>query len=186
MGWVAKLKELAKASDKKALLALLDKAEREKAIVPEMPEMFMCTTADALNGWLNPMSEHPLAYKKQTYRTADALFQWLRFDGHPDVQAKILADPSPISVRLTAKANRELLAGRDVKDDLDLMRQCLKLKVEQHSDLKDKLKATGERLIVEDCTARQRGDALYWGMAQVNGQWVGENWLGRLWMEVRE
>ena len=101
------------------------------------------------------------------------------------MQAEILDDPSPVSVRLTAKANRELLAGRDVKDDLDLMRQCLKLKVDQHPDLKDKLKTTGDRLIVEDCTARQRGDALYWGMAQVKGQWVGENWLGLLWMEVR-
>jgi len=185
MGWVAKLKELAKAGDKKALVALLDRAERDKAILPEMPEMFSFTTTDALNGWLNSMSAHPLEYKKQTYKTADALFQWLRFDGHPKVQAKIMADPEPVSVRMTAKANRELLAGRDKEADLDLMRQCLKLKVDQHPDLKDKLKTTGDRLIVEDCTARQRGDALYWGMAQVKGQWVGENWLGLLWMEVR-
>ena len=185
MDWVAKLKDLAKAGDKKALVSLLDRAERDKAIVPEMPEMLTFTTADALNGWLNPMSEHPVEHKKQTYRTTDALFQWLRFDGHPDVQAAILADPSPISVRVTAKTHRDLLPARAAEADLDRMRLCLKLKVEQHPELKANLKATGQKLIVQDWTVRPKGDALYWGMAKINGQWVGENWLGRLWMEVR-
>ena len=72
------------------------------------------------------------------------------------------------------------MGDRKIEADLDLMRGCLQLKVEQYSDLKARLVATGEKLIVEDCTARQRGGALFWGMAQQRGQWIGENWLGRL------
>jgi predicted NAD-dependent protein-ADP-ribosyltransferase YbiA (DUF1768 family) len=159
MDWVGKLRVLAQTGDKKALVALLEKAEGDRAIVPEMPELVTFTTADPLNGWLNTMSDHPVEYKKQRYGTVDALYQWLRFEGHPAVQAKIIADSSPISVKVTVKANRHLLEKRTEADELDLMRQCLKLKVEQHPELKDKLLATGEKLIVEDCTERQKGDA---------------------------
>jgi DNA repair photolyase/predicted NAD-dependent protein-ADP-ribosyltransferase YbiA (DUF1768 family) len=186
LDWVATLKELAKAGEKKPLIQLLEKAEADKAIQPEMPELFKFTNADALNGWLNPMSPHPLTFKKKTYRTADSLFQWLRFEGHPEIQAEILADPSPISVRIIAKENRELLGERELKADLELMRQCLRLKIEQHPDLKGNLLATGDKLIVDDCTARQKGAAFFWGMANIRGQWVGDNWLGKLWMELRD
>ena len=86
---------------------------------------------------------------------------------------------------LTAKTHRDLLPARALEADLDRMRLCLKLKVEQHPVLKANLKATGQKLIVQDWTVRPKGDALYWGPAQITGQWVGENWLGRLWMEMR-
>ena len=103
-----------------------------------------------------------------------------RYSAYPAVQAKIIADPSPISVKVTAKANRHLLENWEAADDLKSMRQCLRMKVELHPELKANLQATGDRLIVEDCTARQKGDAFFWGMALIHGQWVGENWMGRL------
>ena len=31
------------------------------------------------NGWLSCMSHHPVVYKSLEFRTAEALFQWLRF-----------------------------------------------------------------------------------------------------------
>jgi hypothetical protein len=70
-------------------------------------------------------------------------------------------------------------------EDLDNMRLCLRLKVEQHPELAEALLETGDELIVEDCTKRQRGTGLLWGAALVDGQWLGENWLGKLWMELR-
>ena len=38
---------------------------------------------------------------------------------------------------------------------------------------------------MEDCSNRRRGSGMFWGMAVVDGQWEGENWLGKLWMELR-
>lgn len=40
--------------------------------------------------------------------------------------------------------------------------------------------------IVEDCTKRQRGSGLFWGAALIDGKWQSQNWLGQLWMELRE
>jgi hypothetical protein len=81
--------------------------------------------------------------------------------------------------------SRHLLPELDETTAVDLMRRCLQLKIEQHPYLLKKLMATGNKMLVLDCTANPRGDDFFWGMAKVNQQWVGENWLGRLWMELR-
>jgi predicted NAD-dependent protein-ADP-ribosyltransferase YbiA (DUF1768 family) len=77
-------------------------------------------------------------------------------------------------------------AGFDAEANLKMMRLCLNLKLEQHQDLRDRLRETGDKLIVDDCTTRAKGEAFFWGSALINGQWVGENWLGKLWMELRD
>ncbi len=66
------------------------------------------------------------------------------------------------------------------------METVLRLKLDQHPRLKELLLATGQEEIVEDCSNRQRGNALFWGAALQGGTWVGENRLGRLWMRLRE
>ena len=52
------------------------------------------------------------------------------------------------------------------QQDLDNMRLCLRLKVEQHPELARRLVDTKEEFIVEDCTKRQRGSGLFWGAAR--------------------
>ncbi len=70
--------------------------------------------------------------------------------------------------------------------DLDNMRMVLALKYDQHDDVREALAATRSRPIVEDCTGRQRGSGLFWGAALRESKWYGDNWLGRLWMELRD
>ena len=70
--------------------------------------------------------------------------------------------------------------------DLSNMRQVLRLKIAQHPQLVDNLLATGQDEIIEDCTKRPRGSGLFWGAAFKDCKWIGENWLGFLWMEIRE
>lgn len=185
LSWLQTLKALAVRGEKNELLRLLSKAEKEQQILPDMPEIVLIRGVKEKWGWLGNMSPHSVEYKRQTFRTTEALFQWLRFEGHVKIQNQITACKSPLRVKMLAKKYRCLLPDPDDETDLEMMRLCLCLKIEQHEDLKKLLLATGDLLIVEDCTARQKGDALYWGLAQVNGQWVGENWLGRLWMELR-
>jgi hypothetical protein len=72
------------------------------------------------------------------------------------------------------------------EQDLRNMKVILRLKLDQHPTLQAKLQATGSRPIIEDCTRRARGSGMFWGAArQEDGTWVGENWLGRLWMQER-
>jgi|GEM_PF-474998 len=184
--WLERLKKLAEDGEKSALVYHLEKAIKDEAILPEMPEMVLIRGVNEQHGWMGNMSAHPVIHQNQTFRTTEALFQWLRFDGHPEIQKRLIAEKSPMAVKMVAKKHRRLLEKPDSGIDLKMMRQCLKLKIKQHPELKEKLLATGDKLIVEDCSARPRGDSFYWGMALIERQWVGENHLGKLWMKLRE
>ena len=72
------------------------------------------------------------------------------------------------------------------KEDVTNMERVLRLKLDQHSELKQKLLDTGRATIIEDCSSRPRGSGMFWGASFKDGQWVGENMLGRLWMRLRE
>ena len=73
------------------------------------------------------------------------------------------------------------------EEDLNLMRNVLKLKVEQHPQLCQWLSETKGHMIVEDCSNRQHGSGLFWGASKVGpNDWEGLNWLGKLWMELRD
>jgi N-glycosidase YbiA len=142
------------------------------------------------NGWLSCMSAYPVTYKGTTYRTCEALFQSLRFKDFPDIQKEIHEQTSPMAAKMKARKNREKL-NRGAKwdedpSDIPLMKECLLLKLEQHPELKDKLLATGAATIIEDCTTHDRESARFWGMVFKDGQWIGENVFGNLWMEIRD
>ncbi len=141
-------------------------------------------------GWLSNMAPYPVEYQGIQYRTTEALFQCMRFTDHPKVQEEIRAQKSPMAAKMIAKKHRALLnrggSWDEAEEHIERMRICLKLKLEQHQELKKMLLDTGEATIVEDCTARPRGSAKFWGAVLENGQWVGRNALGKLWMELRE
>lgn len=140
-------------------------------------------------GWMSCMSPHPVEFKGIKFRTAEAMFQYMRFEGHPEVQKEIFEQRSPMGAKMKARKNRELLKRGEKWDehssDLSLMKQCLLLKLDQHPDLKDELIKTGNAKIVEDCTTHDRESARYWGMVKKDGKWIGENHLGKIWMDIR-
>lgn len=141
------------------------------------------------SGWLSCMSAHPVKYKGLEFRTCEGLFQWLRFNGNPEVQEEIREAKSPMAAKMIARKNRDLL-NRGVKwdeapEDIELMKLCLMIKIEQHPDLQEKLIETGDATIIEDCTSHDRESARFWGMVYKGNNWIGENMLGKLWMELR-
>jgi predicted NAD-dependent protein-ADP-ribosyltransferase YbiA (DUF1768 family) len=61
------------------------------------------------------------------------------------------------------------------------------MKCHQHPYLVTELLKTGDDLIVEDVTKRgDVGGNLFWGAMLVDGEWVGKNVLGKLWMDLRK
>lgn len=134
--------------------------------------------------WGN-MAPYPIEYNGKRWLTSEALFQALRFDDG-EIQEHIRSEKSPIGAKMKAKKNKDKMVVVPMSEaDLDHMRLVLRLKIEQHPELRQMLLNTGDALIVEDCTRRQRGSGLFWGAALIDGEWVGSNWLGRLWMELR-
>lgn len=150
-----------------------------------MAEIIIRTVADE-HGWLGNMAPFPVECEGEFWLTTEALFQALRFDDK-GIRSDIHRQKSPMTAKMLAKKHKNRMVVEPMSDaDLDNMRLCLRLKAEQHPQLRELLVQTGDSLIVEDCTKRKRGSGLFWGAAMIDGQWVGQNWLGRLLMEYRE
>jgi ribA/ribD-fused uncharacterized protein len=146
------------------------------------------------NGWLGNMSKHPLRVPKEPggvrYQTAEHYYQCMKFDD-PRIHQEILAKNSPMSAKWVAKGKaRDFPEKRVITSytpaDLDLMRRTIRLKLENHPNLQAHLLALPEDgMIIEDSSARGGASARFWGMKLENGIWTGQNWLGRIWMELR-
>lgn len=138
-------------------------------------------------GWLGNMSPYPLEFGGKQWRTSEALFQSLRFKDK-DIQEQIRLEKSPMGAKFVMKANKEHITTEPHSlKDVRNMRMCLRFKLEQHPNLVEELINTGDKTIIEDVTARgDKGGNLFWGAMLVDGEWVGENTLGKLWMELRK
>jgi ribA/ribD-fused uncharacterized protein len=134
-------------------------------------------------GFLGNMAPYQVNHLGKSWRTTEALFQALRFDDEA-VREAIRAERSPMAAKFVAKTNRDkMVVEPGSEQDLDNMRLVLRLKVQQHPSVRADLMATEDAVIIEDCTKRR---ASIWGMRYVGGAWVGDNFLGKLWMELRE
>jgi predicted NAD-dependent protein-ADP-ribosyltransferase YbiA (DUF1768 family) len=138
-------------------------------------------------GWMGNMSPYPIKFGEDTYRTTEALFQALRFSDN-DIKAIIREEKSPMGAKFIAKARVSEMTVEQLSDkDVLNMKMCIKLKVEQHPELGKELLATGDAKIYEDVTNRgDKGSNLFWGAMLVDGEWVGKNILGNIWMELRK
>lgn len=140
-------------------------------------------------GWLGNMAPYPVTHNGVEYKTTEALFQALRFEKYPEVQKAIIEQKSPMAAKMVAKSHRQLLLDDGYEflgqKDIDYMKLCIELKLEQHPELTKQLLETGNKPIIEDCSSRPNGSGVFWGSAYQNNKWVGENILGNIWMQYR-
>lgn len=142
-------------------------------------------------GWLGNMSPHPVRCEGRLFKTSEHLFQWKRYDGYPEIQKELLAQQSPMGLKMKAKKHRKILVdeGRWVhteESDILLMKDVLETKISQHRDLARKLRLSHPHVIIEDCGKRRHGSGPFWGAYFENGVWNGRNVLGTLWMDIRD
>jgi ribA/ribD-fused uncharacterized protein len=149
-----------------------------------MPIAF--TKVDLPYGWLGNMAPFPVKYDGKWWLTTEALFQALRFDDDA-IKEEIRTIKSPMGVKMRAKREKDKrVVVPQSEQDLANMEMVLRLKLEQHPELKQKLLNTGDETIIEDCTKRPGGSGKFWGAVFNDGQWQGENTLGKLWMKLRD
>jgi ribA/ribD-fused uncharacterized protein len=138
-------------------------------------------------GWLGNMAPYPVTWEGKEWRTTEALFQALRFSDE-EVREKIREQKSPMAAKMVSKpfADRRIIEVGSAQD-IENMKLCIQLKLEQHPQLQEELFKTGDKLIVEDVTSRgARGTNLLWGSMLKDGEWHGQNVLGHLWMQARD
>ncbi len=126
-------------------------------------------------GWLGALSPHPVAWEGQIWPTAEHLFQAMKFTD-PDIRATIRGTPLPRQAKAFAKTQRQAYRPDWETQKLAAFRLVTTLKFSQHPDLAEALAATGDRPLIEHCATDD-----FW--ADGGGQ--GENWAGRILMEVR-
>lgn len=144
------------------------------------------TKVDLPYGWLGNMSPFSIEYLDKTWKTSEALFQALRFEDK-NIQELIRTQKSPMAAKMKAKANRNNYFVQPMSNqDVTNMRLCLRLKFDQHEILREKLIKTASHIIVEDIGKRRGIRHEFWGAYRNSeNQWIGQNKLGLLLMELR-
>jgi len=162
-------------------------------IFPAAADQILIRKVAEPGGWLSNMSPHPIVYEGLQWWHAEALFQALRL-APDDIEAReaVRAPRSPMMAKMIAKRFKERQVIEPLSDaDVENMGMCLALKLDAFGNLRRQLIESGERLLVEDCSARgRRVNNLFWGAVRVPDAneplgyaWEGRNMLGRLWME---
>lgn len=137
---------------------------------------------------LSNFSAFTLKWKGYKFDTSEAAYHWEKFPDVPNNSA--LLNPSRLATRgaiLYAPSAHEAfkISARCIsvrRPDwdgvkVDVMREILRAKVEQHEYVRRKLLQTGERMLVEN--SWRDG---FWGWGP---NCDGQNMLGKLWMEIR-
>jgi ribA/ribD-fused uncharacterized protein len=143
-------------------------------------------------GFLSHFYPAPLVIDGEAWLTAEHYYQahksldpayrrTIRACTTPGEAKQRAATPSPTHKR--AKRSWFVTSGCEPRADWmdvkrDIMRRADREKYRQHPELAARLLATGDALIVEDTA----NDA-FWGIGRDGG---GENWAGRILMEVRD
>jgi predicted NAD-dependent protein-ADP-ribosyltransferase YbiA (DUF1768 family) len=144
------------------------------------------TKVDLPYGWLGNMSAFKVKYEGKEWLTVEALFQSLRFDDE-EIKEIIRKEKSPMGAKMKAKSFKDKLVVEPMSEkDVENMKMCVRLKVEQNLIIKEKIIKTKEFEIIEDIGSRNGERHLFWGAKKVNGEWVGNNVMGKIWMELRE
>lgn len=114
-------------------------------------------------------------YNGVVWPSAEHAYQAAKFND-PKKTAKILANQDPKSAKRYGKTKGLRPDWEEVK--VDIMRDIVRAKFDQHHMLMDKLKTTSPNELIE---GNWWGDT-FWGVC--NGK--GENLLGKILMEIRD
>jgi len=131
---------------------------------------------------LSNFSAFTLQWKNLRFDTSEAVYHWEKFTFGElailsSIQNAIQTAPSAHEAFKIAERNKGLRRPDWDLVKVDIMRDILRKKVNQHEYVRRKLLATGDRELVENSW---RDDFWGWGHNK-----DGRNQLGKLWMEIR-
>ena len=129
---------------------------------------------------LSNFSAFMIEWKGHFYPTSEHAYQSEKFPSDPSFQTIIRGCMSAHEAfKLATHPDNKCFVRSDWNSvKVDIMREILRAKVQQHEYVRRKLLATGDRTLFEDSW---RDDFWGWGPNK-----DGSNMLGRLWMEIRD
>ncbi|MGG6270418.1 NADAR family protein [Leptolyngbya sp. AN03gr2] len=128
-------------------------------------------------GYFSNFARYSIDINGKTWATSEHYFQAQKFPGTSHEEEIRQAKSPREAADMGRDRSRPLRPDWEAVKD-DVMREALYAKFTQHPDLKEKLLATGNTVLVE----HTRNDS-YWGDG---GDGSGRNMLGKLLMELRD
>ncbi|KAN0131982.1 hypothetical protein V8E53_010262 [Lactarius tabidus] len=124
-------------------------------------------------------SDHPVEYHGRFYRTAEHLFQALKFmDTSPALAERIRMLPTARMAQQEAKKQIRYQRADWLQVNVVMMEKVLAAKFKQHRQLRHLLRSTGSRELIEDSPIDS-----FWGIGSDGN---GRNELGKALMRLRE
>ena len=128
---------------------------------------------------LDNFSAHAVNIWGVTFPTSEHAFQWKKFSiVQPELAVRILNATSPHAVKEISDANKSLTPEKWHDERVSVMEEILTAKAKQHEDVRDILKRTGSKRIIENSPVDS-----FWGCGP-DGK--GRNEVGNIWMKIRE
>jgi N-glycosidase YbiA len=128
-------------------------------------------------GEFSNFADFPFTLDGKRWPTSEHYFQAQKFEDESH-REKIRKSNSPMIAARLGRSRKVKIRRNWESVKIDVMRRAVSAKFEAHEVLRGLLLSTGDEKIVEDA---QRDD--FWGCG-ADGS--GQNWLGRILMEVRE
>ena len=127
---------------------------------------------------LNNFSAHTIEIWGRHFPTAEHAYQWKKMSElQPEVAQKILEAGSPEVAQQIAHRHNNLVPKEWHGKKTAVMKGILRAKLAQHEDVREVLKRTGTRRIVENSPMDD-----FWGCGPKGD---GKNMMGVLWMKIR-
>lgn len=152
-------------------------------------------TDEEFGGFSNMSGDFPILVNGVRVRSSEHLYQALKFTDHPDVQKKILDEPSPMRAKWVAKTKDDVKKNKKgnlkkVRQDweeiqVEVMEFCLGLKLIWHWVKFGKLLRSTEANEIYEIEARALKNP-FWGVVPDGDGFRGENRLGELLMKLRD
>lgn len=145
-----------------------------------------CITFKSTKGRYGALSnmapDFPIYINGNSIRTAEALYQALRFPENPEIQEQIINFPSPIAAKKFGRTQIDKSRKDWNIHRFKIMKFCIEIKLLQNKDLFTEALLSTKDLPIVEYTEKDK----VWGAITEGEFYVGTNALGRLLMELRE
>ncbi|MDO8430694.1 MAG: NADAR family protein [Candidatus Taylorbacteria bacterium] len=134
--------------------------------------------------YFSPYSPHALEIDGVVYPTLEHAYQCQRYTDEK-IREEIKVARSPVKAWQTSTKYKETYQIPEFKDEehkLEVMKRLMRLKVDQHEEVRKALIDSGDIKIIKHITTYPPGDG-FWDDGE-DGK--GLNHIGRMWMDIRE
>lgn len=133
--------------------------------------------------YFSPYSAHAIEVDGVVYSTVEHAYQCQRYTDQKIIE-EIRAARSPVKVWAVSSKYKAVQIPEFKQDEykLGVMKKLMRLKVDQHEDVRRALIDSGDIKIVKHITTYPPGDG-FWDDGKDG---TGLNHMGRMWMEIRE